>query len=562
MIGESRKGWIATRTWMVLLIALIIWLNLPWTPTFKALESDSGVYAYIGSAISRGQVLYRDVWEQKPPIGLYLNALAISILGQNPWAIWWLNTIWIIISAELFFLLAKKMFGLISGVISSAIFAVAVMVPSIFQGGNLMEIYGLLPQVLAIWVTYAFFRTGRNRWVVLAGFIACISFLTKQTTISLSVASLLAIGAFSLLQRETRSLLPRVIRFAVGLFIPFTLTILYWNYVDALNQYLAGILFYSFSYVNVGAPFLWSIKNTFINVFPKMLISRLYYIATAAFFVFLLENIKWFWQQVSPRRQGNLPKIVMIDPTEATMLAVFIALPLELVLTSLGGRNLGHYFISLIPATVTIIGYAFNKAIVFLRNRQKGYRSLHTWAGIISIFIGLFSLFWLAAALPSEVPTRAELQDFSNIYSGKYEINEIHKYILTNTNQDDSVLVWHIALYNNFITGRKPPQRVVFPGELFIPNGGQKSGLTEFIDEVEGNPPKLIIVQKVSSIGLPFVNVPVEDICPDGACLPEMASAMKSPETVSELKILREFFLNNYIFDKQIYDWLIYKRLE
>lgn len=560
--ADSRKSRIVTCVWMLLLIAIIVWLNLPWTPVFRTLDSDSGVYAYIGSAISHGQVLYRDVWEQKPPVGLYLNALAITLFGQNPWSIWWLNTIWIILAAETFFLVAKKMFRTIAGIISSAIFAVAVMIPGIFQGGNLMEIYGLMPQVLAIGVTYVFFRTRQNRWIVAAGAIACISFLTKQTTISLSFASLFAIGVFSLLEREWRSLALRVFCFASGLIVPFIITVMYWEFMDALNKYLAGILFYSLSYVNVGAPFLWSIKHTFLDIFPGMLVSKLYYIATAAIVIYILDNLNWVRQQIRPGRIKDSPPSARIDPTEATMFAVFLALPMEVVFTSLGGRNLGHYFISLIPATVTVIGYVFGKAFLFLRTSQKNLLTLRTWSGIASILLGLLSLYWFAIALSGELPTKTQFASIQSIFSGEYEINEIPRYILANTNQDDPVLVWHIALYNNFITGRRPPQRVIFPGEIFIPSGGKKSGLAEFIDEIEENPPKLIIVQKESSIGLPFVNVPVDQMCPKGACLPEMASVMTSPETISELTKFREFFLANYVFDKQIYDWLMYKRIE
>jgi hypothetical protein len=244
------------------------------------------------------------------------------------------------------------------------------------------------------------------------------------------------------------------------------------------------------------------------------------------------------------------------------MLAVILALPLELAFTSLGGRNLGHYFVSLIPATATAIGYIFLKAILFLRGRQINFKASRNWSGIICVLLGLFSMYWLVIALVGELPSWSQLAGIPDIFSRKYEMGPLPKFILANTEPNDPVLIWQIHLFNNFITNRRPPQRVIFPGELFISSGGEKSGLAEFNDELEANPPKLVIVQVESSIGLPFVNIPVDQMCPQGACLPEMAAAMKNTDTLSELQRLRDYFLKNYALEAQIYDWLIYKRIQ
>ena len=559
---RSLKELVFTVIWIIILMIIVVWLNLPWNPIFQGLQSDSGVYAYIGSAIVHGQVLYRDVWEQKPPIGLFLNALAVLLFGQTPWAIWWFNLIWIALSSAAFFWVIKKMFGLLSVMIASVFFIFAVMLPSIFQGGNLMEIYGLLPQVLLIGVTYGFFKTRLDRWVFVAGLLTAVAFMTKQTTISLGIASLLTITVIALLRREWKSIWKRLACFMVGLLLPLVVATLYWLAVGALRQYLAGVFFYSLSYIGVGAPFLWSIKHTALDVFPGLFISKLYYLAAAAIVLFLMANIRWLWQQITLRWINNYDRSNDTgSPVEFTMLAVFVALPIELVFTSLGGRNLGHYFLSLIPATATTIGYIFWKVILFLEHPKFDIKGRGIWMGVGATMLGLGSLMWLLTAFSGEIPTKAQLASFPRIFSGQYEIGNLQKYILAVTGPNDPVLVWHIHISTNFVTDRHPPQRVIFPGELFIPSGGSKSGLAEFLDEMSKNPPKLIVVQKTSSIGLPFVNVPIDQMCPHGGCLPEMLAAMKSPDTLAELQKLREYFLAHYTYDTQIEDLLIYKRV-
>ena len=557
----SRKQLI-TVVWIIFLALTCLILNLQWNPVFQYLVSDSGVYAYMGSAIARGQVPYRDVMQGQPPVGFYLDALAIIIFGQTPWAIWWINVIWIILSTALFFIILKRMFSLAASMLASLIFTVAVMLPNLFMGGNLMEVFGLLPQVLIIGATFSFFSTKQNRWIAIIGFLAGISFMTKQTTIALGIASFISILVFTFLWREWNSLWKRLVFYGVGVAIPIGVTTLFFSLASAFNQYLSGVFLYSLGYVGVGAPFLWSIKNTFLNAFPKLFISKLYYIAAATVLVYLLENYQRFLKLFFPHRGENSRAIEVFPAVEVTMLAVFLTLPIELVFTSLGGRNLGHYFISLIPATVTAVGYIFWKMFLFIRDSQINFKTSRTWSGLVSILLSLFSLYWLVIALSGEIPTKTHLASISSIFSQKYEMSDLQKFILANTEPVDPVLVWHIHLDNNFITDRRPPQRVIFPGELFLSNGEEQTLLAEFIDQLETNPPKLIIIQERSSIGLPFVNVPVEDMCPQGACLPEMASAMKSPETILELQRLREYFLENYVLDTQIYDWLIYKRIQ
>ena len=144
--------------WSVILVVMVLLQSLPVSPVYKLLEADSGVYAYVGSSILDGQLPYRDVWEHKPPIGFYLNALALLAFGHTPWAIWWFNVLWVSLTCITFFLLIKKMMGLLTGCLASLLFSVAVMQPELFQGGNLMEVYGLLFQVLIIGATYYIFH--------------------------------------------------------------------------------------------------------------------------------------------------------------------------------------------------------------------------------------------------------------------------------------------------------------------------------------------------------------------------------------------------------------------
>jgi hypothetical protein len=543
--------------------AFVLVLHLPWSPLFySVVESDSGVYAYIGSAIVRGQVPYRDVWEQKPPIGFYLDALAVRLMGPSPWAIWWLDLIWIVLAAVLLMLVLRKMIGLLPAFLASLIFVAGVMVPANFGGGNLMEIYSFVPQVLVIAAAYGFFATRRKRWVFLVGLLTGLAFMTKQTTIALGLASLFTILLMSLLWREGKSLFLHLVFFTLGFVLPLGIATVYWSAVGALNTFVAGVFLYSLKYVGVGAPFLWSVKHTALNVFPQLFISKLYAIACCAFLLYATENAKPFFRLLSPQSGACADSTNdRIPPAELTMLVIFVALPIELVLTSLGGRNFGHYFLTLLPAVTIAIAYIIWKATTFVKGRQYSLRKQSTWLGVGSLVLALGAVLWWASALAQDVPSTAQLESFPRIFSNQYTLGDIGDYIVANTTPADPVLIWHIHLGIDFTTNRRAPQRILFPAELFIPVDQAQGNLKEFLGQMEQTPPKLIVVQKVSSISLPFVNVPVDQMCPNGACIPELAASIKNPGTIAELEEFRQYFLAHYFLKTQIDDWLIYERL-
>ena len=107
--GPHPRGRPAVAILSSLLLAIfVLFLNLPWSPVFKGLGPDSGVYAYVGSSILHGQLPYRDAWEQKPPLGFYLNALAVWLFGRTPWALWWFDLIWVALCSVAAFLSSRK----------------------------------------------------------------------------------------------------------------------------------------------------------------------------------------------------------------------------------------------------------------------------------------------------------------------------------------------------------------------------------------------------------------------------------------------------------------------
>jgi hypothetical protein len=100
----------------------------------------------------------------------------------------------------------------------------------------------------------------------------------------------------------------------------------------------------------------------------------------------------------------------------------------------------------------------------------------------------------------------------------------------------------------------------LYPLNLFIPPSPQNTKLEEYVNELENQPPELIVVQKESSLGLPFVDKPIDELC-ESSCTPVFEQALKIPQIRQGWLRFQQFFETHYAPDKEIYDWNVYRKL-
>ena len=596
---------------VILTTIIVIWLNLSWRPDIASLPPDSGFYAYVGKAILHGQVPYRDVWDDKPPLGYYLNALGQLVFGQTPWGVWWSSIAWILGCTLLLFLVIRKLFGRITAGIACAIFLVALMSPQIFQGGNLMEVYGLAPQIGVIGISYLFFTKNRKpRFAILAGVLTAGAFLIKQPTIIIGCASIFVMTICSISESKFREAARTILGFLVGAVGLMAIVSLYWVWIGAWDELLSGAIFQGISFVGDSESHLReNFFYTLIHILPNLRIGYLYLIAMFSAGFFLLEKLYRGWlRQILKTRLSIFDycmlAVVAVIPLAGTLIwpssyfgkfwiiSIFsfglyvlarfaglrprpefqpvftslewvwliplIALPLELLMVSLVGGNAGHYFITMIPSIVLAIAYPTYWVVSALSEAKQPITSLLRNSAYVVLMV--FVLIWGAASFFKDLPSDVYRNDLAGIFKGINYISKVEQYILQTTQPDDEVLVWHIHLGINFITDRKAPSRFLFPLNLFIPPNQGNAKLEEYVNDLEVHPPELILVQKPSSMSVPFVDDPPDSLC-NVYCNPEFEQALEIPQIRQEWLRLQQFFYNHYELDQRIYDWTVYRKL-
>ena len=173
------------------------WGVAPW-PVVRGeaepLDCDEAAYGYIGREISEGAVLYRDLSENKPPLGYWLYALAVAVGGADETAIRLMPIPYVLATIALVWWLGTRLGGVWSGYLAATLFALLSTDPFLYGNGANMEHFFNLFSVLALTaIVRALDRPGSRRPIVLAGVALGAATLVKQVALAQAPVYLLAL---------------------------------------------------------------------------------------------------------------------------------------------------------------------------------------------------------------------------------------------------------------------------------------------------------------------------------------------------------------------------------
>ena len=105
----------------------------------EPLDCDEAAYAYIGHRILQGDVMYRDLTENKPPLGYWLYTMAVAIGGYNELAIRVMPIPFILGTIGLVWWIALRLGGPGSASLAAGLFVLLSTDPYLFGNGANME---------------------------------------------------------------------------------------------------------------------------------------------------------------------------------------------------------------------------------------------------------------------------------------------------------------------------------------------------------------------------------------------------------------------------------------
>ncbi len=454
---------IIDKTWEKLLVLFgTLCVLLPASPLNLPLPyKDSGVFLYTGWRILNGELPYRDVWDHKPPVIFYINALGLFITNNSRWGVWLIELFSLFFAAFIGFQLIKKAFGIFPAMFSLLLWLLS-LVP-ILQGGNFTTEYTLPLQFFALWLVYDSDKPDGWRFFLI-GLTGAIAFFTKQTAIGIWIAIVILLFLRKLTAGQIRQWFRELSLISFGGLTVFIIILIFFGAQGAFPQFWSAAFKYNYFYSSLNEYDMAS------RLSPAA--SGLRPLAQAGLFQFSIVGYIIAVGLILFNKKST-------DKFRSLLLVGLIDLPVEFALIGISKNTFPHYYMTLLPVLTLLTGFT---AWVFLS-------LISTWkipnivkyaaaAGILAVFAqGSFNTYM------------DQLYTYRKFNKKEAVIN----YIKDATSSEDYVLVWGAETFINYVTLRKSPSRFSYQHPLRREGYVDERLIIEFLDDVIQHRPQLII---------------------------------------------------------------------
>jgi len=596
------KSFLFQAVFLVLLLATVLVVLIQVMPSYNPLAGrDSGVFLYIGKQVLQGQVPYRDVWDHKPPMVFYIDALGLFLGNGNRWGSFAVEALSLFTAFVLAFYFLRSLFG--DHVAALATFSGVLF--SFWSPGNLSEEYYLPYAFLAFLIWLIIQKQGKNAswWIVfLWGLTGGIAFQLKQTLVGIWLAFAVFYGLKMLVEKDGRYI-KILLWMALGAITPELIFIVYFAANHALEQYWSAAFIFNFIYSNnVHSTFSANILSTlqritttgavilplgfffWLLLWPRLfqtlgrtlaghfdqrwpgwilagagilgllsvafLISKspqletLFTLNKILIFIFslvgILIGVLWLQGTLASWFSKDDSHISLMgnQPLNELWIILFLDWAIETVLISVSGRSYGHYLEAILPVSVILLAEFLN----YLRNSMRG--SAQGW------------FFWpLACALCLPIYYTGVSQIITTLTTQPDNRSSLATYLEQNTTQQDTVLVWGDNVDYVFLAGRNSPEKFIYQYPLYYSQYVTDEMVEGFLNNLKSAPPKFVV--DAGDPQAPFISFNEQGVC----IHPTAASIDNHPTPVpQQLSALFQFFCDHYtLADHSSMEWPIYR---
>lgn len=451
--------------WFLIIISVVFFfLRFPslFEPNWYG---DEGIYQTLGLAMNAGRLLYKGIFDNKPPLLYFLY----SLVSSDEFLIRAVSLIFGILAVITFFYLSKKLFkNEKSTYISTAIFAILFGLPLIEGNIANAENFMLFPNLLAGLLVFKSLeienKSLKYRTLFIAGIVVGISFLFKIVAL-FDFAAFFGFLFFTNFTKrfsdifkpeniisEIKNLLP----ITLGFLTPILLITLIFVFAGGFSDFLKATFFSNIGYVSYGNKF----------IIPQgFLILKLILLLGFSSFVFY------------KRKVFDIPFI-------------FVSLWLSFSLFSayFSQRPYTHYVLVLLPAFCLMIG-------LFVTNtkfsRISGVLVLSSFIAVLLSFGFYFQTILYYQNFISFMVGTKSVSSYQNFFDRNTPRDyEIAGYINSNIGKNDNLFVWgnNAQLYQ--LTNKLPPGKYAAAYHIT----SYKDGISNTEDGLNRSKPKLIII--------------------------------------------------------------------
>lgn len=237
-------------------------INMPYT------YRDSGVFLYIGWRILHGELPYRDIWDHKPPVIFYINALGLAITNGSRWGVWLLELVSLFFAAFVGYKIIQKILGTTPALFSTLLWLLTLVY--VIQGGNLTTEYTLPLQFFALWFVTTIVEQPTShywRWF-LTGVIGATAFFTKQTAIGIWLSIILFLVTYRVKLQKIKTLVFELLYFWSGAFSVCAAWVVFFGLQGGLTQFWNAAFEFNFVYTSSAVGLVDRLKLLITEITP------------------------------------------------------------------------------------------------------------------------------------------------------------------------------------------------------------------------------------------------------------------------------------------------------
>ncbi|HZM24036.1 MAG TPA: glycosyltransferase family 39 protein [Anaerolineales bacterium] len=446
----------------VSLIGTLITLY-PNNPNNMTLPSrDSGVFLYVGWRFLNGAIPYKDVWDHKPPLIYFIDALGLIITPQSLWGVWFLQIIFIFFTLLIIYKLLDREFGIYAALAGIIVLGSGIL--TIIQKGNVTEEYALIFQGACFWMISSAWKKDfpirSSYWIgVLGGF----AFNFKQTTIGIWITYGLILLIIRLFQQK--SPLRDLLSLLVGWLIPSVFLVAYLASLNALRDFWEQAFLYNFVYIGTHEG-IRRLIPVFLKGFWNLQNGWVIYLA----FLGWLAGLGYVWF-----KRKDFSEIHIL------ILSALVNLPIEVLLITISGRSIIHYYLTPLPVMAILAGtLVYTIPFLVARIPRIDSRKIQRWVPGIVLVVILLGQVGQIKNYPEYIHTLRD-NDYAPVID----------YVAKNTEEGDQVLILGAESVVNFLTRREAPTRYVYQYPLALL--GRRPMFEEYFNQILKNKPVLII---------------------------------------------------------------------
>jgi len=424
---------------------------------------DYGSYIYAAKEIIQGKLLYKDVWDSKPPAIFYINVLALKIGRGSRWGVWLLEYMFLYCSILASYQLIKKLWGVAPALFGMMIWLLGLN--HVLQGGNFTEEYPLVFHFISLIIFLKLLENPQERfYYFLLGVMFSLSFLFRPNNAIVEVTTIFVLIMIRVLQRDFRALLISTSMLAAGILIPVLITAGYFWSMGLLPDLLEASILYNFSYGTTQM----SSSLPLIGGFQYLNFSA--WVALIGYVLLVFRLRKSFG-----------------SPTFYILVILLIGSPLAIYLSDPAKRNYGHYFINWLPFIALLSGLAWHVLQSELSNLLKDIQFPSTLPFVVALIASGIYFFVNGSGWQYEDAVQRILNGPSAEVRSPISI-----YVENHTRPGEYVLFWATLPGENFMSHRNAPYSSLFYPS-FVESSISDRLANDFLQDITTTPPVLVV---------------------------------------------------------------------